>query len=209
MWVGVPLLLQSSEWNKVKMNGARKDKYREGKVLSTLLHVPYIRKERQKRIVHHLPCICFGSTKYTIAIPAYENKQNHSHNPKKPPHKVQNLRFGKPSIGELSLSDKHKKLENISKHKRNTNSESLLLTCEKVEHIKKIQKRQYVEKPAHFSFSIPAFPAREEFVFRKRYRNQLPSKFPPRYLKKIGNGNTIGIQLKYVLDGEYVPVKEM
>ena len=179
------------------MSGASKDEYRDRKVPTTFLDSPYNRKERKKRIVHHLPCICFGSTKYTIAIPAYENKQSHSYNAKKPrPHKVQNLRFGKPSIGELSLSDKHKKLENISpvERKRSKNSESLLLICEKVGHIKKIQKRQYVEKPAHFSFSIPAFPAREEFVFRKRYRNQLPSKFPPRYLKKISSETEISLE---------------
>ena len=167
------------------MNGASKDKYKDGKVLTTFLDSPYNRKERKKRIVHHLPCICFGNTKYTIAIPAYGNKHSDSHNAKKPGYKVQNLRFGKPSIGELSLSDTHKKLENISRHKRNKNSESLLLICGKVEHIKEIQKRQYLEKPAQVSFSIPAFPAREEFVFRKRYRYQLPSKFPPHYLKKI------------------------
>ena len=173
------------------MNRGSKDKCKDKKALSTLLDVPCNRRKRKRRIARHLPCICFGSTQYTIAIPAYENKQSHSYHTKKPAHKVQSFRFGKPSIGELAVFDKHKKLENMSQDTKNKNAESLLLICEKVEHMKKMRDRQCVENPAHFGFRLPAFPAREEFVFRKRYRDQLPSNIPPRYLKKIPSENEI------------------
>lgn len=143
------------------------------------------RKERRKRTVHHLPCICFGSTQYRIAAP-YEVSQ--SLNNKKHPRKVVSLRAGmKPTIGELNLSDKNKKLNDINQRKKTKDSESLLLICQKVEHIKNMHKddRWCVGQSAPFKFDIPAFPAREEFVFRNRYRNELPSKLPPRFLKTL------------------------
>ncbi len=186
----------------MKMNITRG---REKNALTTLVDAPCNRKERENKKVHHLPCICFGSTQHRIAI-SHENKRSQSYNTKKHARKVQHLRFGKPTIGELS--DKQKKLENISQRERIKNSESLLLICEKVEHIKNIQKRSwYVEKPAPFRFTLPAFPAREEFVFRNRYRNQLPSKFPPRYLKKLRSEKEIPWERssKYVKNGEFLP----
>lgn len=159
----------------------KRTKCREKNALITLplLDVPCNRKERKKRIAHHLPCICFGSTQYRIAT-LQESKLSQSYNTKKHARKLQHLRFGKPTIGELTLSDKHKKLDN--KSQRVKNSESLLLICQKIEHVKNIQKngKWRVEKPsgsAPFRLTFPAFPAREEFVFRNRYRNlkKLPS----------------------------------
>jgi hypothetical protein len=170
------------KWSEVMMNSTiKRTKCREKNALITLplLDVPCNRKERKKRIAHHLPCICFGSTQYRIAT-LQESKLSQSYNTKKHARKLQHLRFGKPTIGELTLSDKHKKLDN--KSQRVKNSESLLLICQKIEHVKNIQKngKWRVEKPsgsAPFRLTFPAFPAREEFVFRNRYRNlkKLPS----------------------------------
>ena len=161
---------------------------REKNALTTLplIDLSCNRKERKKRTVHHLPCICFGSTQYRIAAPYNEVSQSLSN--KKHPRKVVHLRAGiKPTIGELNLSDKNKRLDDINKRKNTKDSKSLLLICQKVERIKNIHNndRWCVEQSAPFRFDIPAFPAREEFVFRNRYRNELPSRLPPRFLKTL------------------------
>ena len=133
------------------------------------------RKQQTKRIVHPLPCIRFGSTRYIIAAPHAVRKFG------KCSRKVQNFRFGKPTIGEIHFTNKHKDLNNMDPAREKTrNSESLLLICQKIEHIKNLQKNEKwrIEKPTPFRFNIPAFPAREEFVFRNRHGNQLTSKFP-------------------------------
>lgn len=164
----------------------------------TTLPLLDIRKEKKKKIVYHLPCICFGSTQYRIAASCAVHSRSFS--TKNHPRKVLHLRTGikPPTIGELNLLDKHKKLNDTSLRKKTKKSESLLLICQKVEHIKKINKndRWCAEKstPA-FRFDNPAFPAREEFVFRNRYRSGLPSKLPPKllpgFLKTLPNKNKI------------------
>lgn len=141
-----------------------------------LIKVPYNRKERRKRTAHHLPCVCFGSSQYRIARESCDDhKLRAPFNPKKQAQKSQQFRFGKPTIGETNLSHKQKKYDNSNQCTKTKNKElSLLLICQKVEHIRKTQnnERWCVKKPAaHFKFNIPGFPAREEFVFRNRYRH--------------------------------------
>lgn len=138
--------------------------------------VAEIPKERKKRIVHRLPCLSFGSTEHRIAT-LQENHSKLLHNKTRLARNVQHLRsFGKPTVGEQTLYDKQDK-QRKDKSKRVKNSDSLLLVCQKVEYVKNVQ-RSNINEP--FTFNIPAFPPREQFVFRSRYQNPFPSNFFPR-----------------------------